>query len=188
MHLFPSRIVSLRIGERFAAVRCVGAANGKSNMYHYRETPPDGQGMTIGFRRVTARTRCGCSACCSAKMFAPGPRRSLICCRSSKQFCRIERASNVMIFSRSMFGEPGWELLLALYAADAGLRPTIGKLAQLAELPTTTALRWLSYLEDQRLIVREEHPTDARTAFVELTDKARECFQVYLSDTLTPRL
>ena len=157
-------------------------------MYHYRETPPDGQGMTI---ELSARDREDAVRLLSLLLGED------VRTRTSKKFDSLQivkailqdRKKRATIFSRSMFGEPGWELLLALYAADTvGPRLTIGKLAQLAELPTTTALRWLSYLEDQRLIVREEHPTDARTAFVELTDKARECFKVYLSETLTPRL
>jgi DNA-binding MarR family transcriptional regulator len=64
-----------------------------------------------------------------------------------------------------------------------GPRLTIGRLAQVAGIKLTTALRWLEYLEDQAFVRREEHPNDARTAFIELTDKARESLQSYLSGT-----
>jgi DNA-binding MarR family transcriptional regulator len=100
-----------------------------------------------------------------------------------------DRKRRSAIFNPGMFGEPAWELLLNLYINDrAGPRLTIGKLIQVAGLPQSTSLRWLDYLEDQRLIVRNEHPTDARTAFVELTDKAREALASYLSQMLTPKL
>jgi len=87
-----------------------------------------------------------------------------------------------------MFGEPAWELLLSLYVMDQdGPRLTIGRLIESTECPPTTALRWLQYLQDQDLIVRREHPGDARTAFVSLTNKAREALDLYLSDSLTTR-
>jgi len=99
-----------------------------------------------------------------------------------------DRRRRSRLFNPGMFGEPGWELLLNLYVNDQeGPRLTIGKLIQLAGTAQSTSLRWLDYLEDQGLINREEHPTDARTAFVALTDKARESLTSYLSQMLTPQ-
>ena len=98
------------------------------------------------------------------------------------------RRRRAEIFNPAMFGEPAWELLLTLFVMDReGPRLTIGRLAQIAGTKLTTALRWLEYLEDQGLITRQQHPTDARKAFVALTDKARETLASYLSQTLTPR-
>jgi DNA-binding MarR family transcriptional regulator len=100
-----------------------------------------------------------------------------------------DRKRRAQIFSPGMFGEPAWELLLNLYVMDKhGPRLTIGRLIQLAGAAPSTSLRWLEYLVVQGLISREQHPTDARTAFVELTDKARDALGTYLSQTLTPRL
>jgi DNA-binding MarR family transcriptional regulator len=100
-----------------------------------------------------------------------------------------DRKRRGRIFNSGMFGEPAWELLLNLYVMDAeGPRLTIGRLIQVADCAQTTALRWLEYLQDQGLIVRREHPTDARTALVSLTDKAREALDLYLSESPTPRL
>ena len=100
-----------------------------------------------------------------------------------------DRRRRAEIFNPSMFGEPGWELLLALFVMDQrGPKLTIGRLAQVAATKLTTALRWLDYLEDQNLVRRELHPNDARTAFIELTDKARESMRLYLSETVAPKL
>ena len=97
------------------------------------------------------------------------------------------RRRRAQVFNPSMFGEPAWELLLTLFVMDrAGPRMTIGQLAQVAGTKLTTALRWLDYLEDQTFVRRERHPTDARTAFIELTDKARDALRVYLSGTPAP--
>ena len=99
------------------------------------------------------------------------------------------RRRRAEIFNPAMFGEPAWELLLTLFVMDRqGPRLTIGRLAQVAGTKLTTALRWLEYLEDQAFIQREQHPNDARTAFIELTDKAREALHVYLSGTANANL
>jgi DNA-binding MarR family transcriptional regulator len=100
-----------------------------------------------------------------------------------------DRKVRASLFNPGMFGEPAWEILLTLFIVDEdGPRLTIGRLIQLAGSPQTTSLRWLDYLEDQELIAREEHPRDARTAFVQLTDKARQALTKYLSSTITPHL
>lgn len=99
------------------------------------------------------------------------------------------RRRRAEIFNPAMFGEPAWELLLTLFVMDReGPRLTIGRLAQIAGTKLTTALRWLEYLEDQAFVRREQHPNDARTAFIELTDKAREALHLYLSGTCSANL
>ena len=100
-----------------------------------------------------------------------------------------DRRQRAQIFNRGMFGEPAWELLLTLYIADKeGPRLTIGRLIQHAGVAQATAIRWLEYLLDQGLISRVEHPTDARTAIITLTDKARDALGVYLAGLHTPRV
>ena len=89
------------------------------------------------------------------------------------------------IFGRAMFGEPAWDMLLALYITEEhGSRQTVSRLTQFAGAPPTTALRWLNYLERQKLITRESHPTDRRAVFVEISDKGREALNSYFSETL----
>lgn len=98
-----------------------------------------------------------------------------------------DRRRRSEIFNPSMFGEPAWEMLLTLFVMDReGPRLTIGALATRSGAKLTTALRWLEYLEDQNLVRREPHPNDSRTAFVRLTDKARDALELYLSGTLAP--
>jgi DNA-binding MarR family transcriptional regulator len=93
-----------------------------------------------------------------------------------------ERKRRSMHFSPVMFGEPGWEMLLVLYVGDFdGGRQTIGKLAGSIGAPQTTALRWIDYLEKERLISRQPDPLDRRTVVVEITDKGRQKLEDYLS-------
>ena len=112
--------------------------------------------------------------------------------QSTTEVARVileDRKRRGRIFNAGMFGEPAWELLLNLYVMDKdGPRLTIGRLIDSTKCAQTTALRWLQYLEDQDLIERQEHPGDARTAFVSLTKKARDALDHYLSQSLAPRL
>jgi DNA-binding MarR family transcriptional regulator len=88
-------------------------------------------------------------------------------------------------FKKPMFGEPAWDMLLALYANSTdGPRQSIGRLTALSGSPPTTALRWLDYLVKEQLVAREANPTDGRSDFVELTEKGRSAMERYLSETL----
>lgn len=95
------------------------------------------------------------------------------------------RRRRAQIFGKAMFGEPAWDMLLALYITEEhGSRQTVSRLTQFAGAPPTTALRWLNYLEKQKLITRESHPTDRRAVFVDISDKGREALNSYFSETL----
>jgi DNA-binding MarR family transcriptional regulator len=96
--------------------------------------------------------------------------------RQMKCASRILAARNERrkFFPPVMFGEPAWEMLLALYAAECqGPRPTVTSLCQNSGFPLTTALRWLHFLEGERLVSRESSPVDKRVYYLDLTEKAR---------------
>lgn len=99
----------------------------------------------------------------------------------ARQILALRRKRNKR-FSSAMFGEPAWEMLLALYAADGGERLTVSALAMQSGSSKATALRWIEYLEHQGLIERQAHPTDQRAAFAKLTDQGKEVLEGYLSD------
>jgi DNA-binding MarR family transcriptional regulator len=88
-------------------------------------------------------------------------------------------------FKKPMFGEPAWDMLLALYTSSVeGPRQSVGRLSAASGAPATTALRWLDYLVKEQLVIREANPTDGRSDFVELTDKGRSTMENYLSETI----
>lgn len=88
------------------------------------------------------------------------------------------------IFGSAMFGEPAWDMLLLLYALDAGARQTLGRLSDMSGTTKTTALRWMDYLEQEQLVRREAHPTDRRAAVLEITEKGRDAVALYLFETV----
>jgi DNA-binding MarR family transcriptional regulator len=84
---------------------------------------------------------------------------------------REVRAARAAVFGPELFGEPAWDLLLALYIA-AGDQYRLNVTAACAEsnVPESTALRWLSSLGEARLIRYDSNPTDARSRYVALSD------------------
>lgn len=82
-----------------------------------------------------------------------------------------ERRSRDRIFSDSaLFGEPAWDLLLDLTVSELkGRKLSVTSACIGACVPSTTALRWLSLLEERGLIVRESDATDKRRAFVRIS-------------------
>jgi DNA-binding MarR family transcriptional regulator len=95
-----------------------------------------------------------------------------------------DRQKRMERFGRAMFGEPAWEMLLLLYVSNASARYTASRLAKVAGYSKATAIRWLDYLEREKLIRRRSHPTDQRSVFIELTGDGLRSLELYLTDTL----
>ncbi|RZV53252.1 MAG: MarR family transcriptional regulator, partial [Sphingomonadaceae bacterium] len=73
------------------------------------------------------------------------------------------------IFPKGLFADPAWDMLLDLYGAHiAQHRVPVSSLCVAAEVPATTALRWISKLDRMKLINRERDPHDARRVFISL--------------------
>ena len=83
-------------------------------------------------------------------------------------------------FGQSLFSEPAWDMLLVLFIyGNRGDQVSVTKLAEFSNSPLTTAIRWLDYLESQRLIVRTQSPRDRRKYYVELSEKGRRLLTDY---------
>ena len=92
----------------------------------------------------------------------------------------IIRARNqrTRFFSRSLFSEPAWDILLELYVADIEQQKVaVSQLCATAGLAATTGLRWLSTLEANRLVIRFADPLDARRSFVALTGEGKRAME-----------
>lgn len=108
--------------------------------------------------------------------------RALLIEGASKELRQRRRRSQVL--PEDMFGEPAWDILLQLYVEQQGSRLKIARLTNELNLPATTVLRWLSYLQDKQLVRREVHPTDQRSVIIELTPDAIQAIDSYLFDVL----
>lgn len=94
------------------------------------------------------------------------------------------RHLRLQIFPTGMFCEPAWDILLSLYSQPSGGDRSISALADCASAPVGTATRWVQYLEDQGLVIREANGGDRSGEFVHLTDKAYRALQFYLAQIL----
>ncbi|MGB3470125.1 MAG: winged helix DNA-binding protein [Erythrobacter sp.] len=83
-----------------------------------------------------------------------------------------------------LFGEPGWDILLDLYIAQAEEKPVSVSSACIGSAsPPTTGLRWLGVLAEQGLIEREHDPEDQRRVLVHLTQKGLSAMDEYFSSS-----
>lgn len=86
-----------------------------------------------------------------------------------------ERRLRANFLPADLFAEPGWDILLYLYAAKVEGRPISTSSACIAAaVPQTTALRRLVRLHRQGLIYRHGSPKDVRLSLVELTPQTFE--------------
>lgn len=82
--------------------------------------------------------------------------------------------------SDAMFGEGAWEILLEL--ASNGLNDLTHAVIDLcahSRLPLSTTLRWISYLEREGL-VRRENANDEAQSKIGLTDKGQSALENYV--------
>lgn len=81
---------------------------------------------------------------------------------------------------RSLFGEPAWDLLVALFVwDDTGSPMAVSELAKLVDAPASTAVRWMQYLEEKGLVVRRRSDRDRRILKVSLSDEGRRRLDAY---------
>lgn len=84
----------------------------------------------------------------------------------------------------TLFGEPAWDILLDLFiAAKERKRLPVTSACIGAAVPATTALRWLTVLEEKGLILRENDAADARRVFVRLSSDGYEKMVAYFART-----
>lgn len=92
-----------------------------------------------------------------------------------------ERRRNYI--SPELFGEPAWDMLLALFCANAAChRLSVTSLCLASGAPQTTALRWIDSLHERGLTRRVKNPLDARVVFIELEPEGKARMLAYLED------
>ena len=85
------------------------------------------------------------------------------------------------LFNRQLFGEPAWDMLLALYCLPSrGELLGVTSLGYAADVPPTTGLRWQKTLLEEGLIERKSIEYDGRQIVVQLTDRGRILLERYL--------
>lgn len=92
-----------------------------------------------------------------------------------------ERRRRDPLFPDGLFGEPAWDLLLAMFIAhDKGQALILCKAYKAAGVTDTTGRRLLDRMEQDGLITRRRAPRSRKMRIVELTDTAVERLTNYL--------
>lgn len=87
-------------------------------------------------------------------------------------------------FGATLFEDPGWDMLLDLYAAELERRRvSVSSLCIAAAVAPTTALRWIARMTDTGLFERRPDLHDRRRAFMVLSDRASEAMRGYIVAT-----
>ena len=97
-----------------------------------------------------------------------------------------ERRLRERFLDPDLFGEPGWDMLLDLYAARLEhARVSVSSLCIAAAVPSTTALRWLRTLTQTGMVVRRADPHDKRRVFIEMGEDAAASMDGYFQALAT---
>ncbi|MGB7371010.1 winged helix DNA-binding protein [Erythrobacter sp.] len=99
------------------------------------------------------------------------------------------RQARRQFFDAELFSDPAWDMLLDLTAAHVEGQPvSVTSLCIAANVPATTALRWLKQMVESGLFVRGADPTDKRRAFIALSDASLEAMSRYFAQIEAPML
>lgn len=89
---------------------------------------------------------------------------------TARYVLRLRKAAK-SCFGPPVLSEPAWSLMLALYTADEARKDLhIGSVAQRADIPRSTALRWLIKLQDNGFVSLTRDADDKRAVSVRMTD------------------
>lgn len=87
------------------------------------------------------------------------------------------------LFGEDLFGEPCWDLLLELYAAQlAQQKVSISSACLASAVAPTTALRWIGKLERDGWVCREADPLDGRRYWLRLTQQGVSAMHNFLAN------
>ncbi len=85
-------------------------------------------------------------------------------------------------FEPALFADPAWDILLDLAAARIeGRMVAVSSLCIAAAVPATTALRWITQMTEQGLLVRHPDAHDGRRVFIALADASATAMDAYLA-------
>jgi hypothetical protein len=113
---------------------------------------------------------------------AAGPTQERTIARAWADRLYAERRRRDTLFPDGLFGEPAWDLMLALFTArEKGQAMILCKAYRAAGVTDTTGRRLLDRMEEEGLITRRRAPRSRKMRVVELTDAAAERLIDYLA-------
>ncbi len=90
-------------------------------------------------------------------------------------------------FDASLFSDPAYDMLLALFSANEhGRTMTTNSCCAAARVPRTTALRWIKLLTARGHVIATDDPTDRRSTLLQLSPTAHEHVRQWLEECAIP--
>lgn len=97
------------------------------------------------------------------------------------------RQARARFFDAELFSDPAWDMLLDLTAAHSeGAQVSVTSLCIAANVPATTALRWLKQMVESGIFERVADANDRRRAFIELSESSQSAMARYFEYVDTP--
>jgi DNA-binding MarR family transcriptional regulator len=94
----------------------------------------------------------------------------------------LERRRRADYFPAGLFGEPAWDLMLALFVArEEGRRLSVAEAYEAAAVKPAAGRRLLAKMERVGLVARSGGEEDRRKRYVELSQNAHERLSDYLT-------
>lgn len=91
-----------------------------------------------------------------------------------------ERRQREQFLPADIFADPAWDMLLDLYAAHYERREvSVSSLCIAANVPATTALRWIKSMTDHGMFERSCDPEDGRRIFIGIGESTRLAMDAY---------
>ena len=95
------------------------------------------------------------------------------------------------LLGEDLFADPGWDILLDLFAAqEEEQQVSVSSLCIAAAVPPTTALRWITNMTEAGYLVRRQDPHDARRVYIELSEtmsaKLKDYFEAIADRVAVP--
>ena len=94
------------------------------------------------------------------------------------------RAARAAHFPKEMFGEVAWDIMIALYVEEKNHSLSLTAISMPIQVPMSTILRWVTYLEINMLVTTVSVVTDARVRLLRLTDKGRNTMDDCMTELL----
>ena len=97
------------------------------------------------------------------------------------------RQARARFFDAELFSDPAWDMLLDLTAAHCeGAQVSVTSLCIAANVPATTALRWLKQMVESGIFERVVDANDRNRALMELSESSQNAMARYFEYVDTP--
>ncbi|HEU0065849.1 MAG TPA: hypothetical protein VFQ57_01275 [Sphingomonas sp.] len=176
-------LVAPTLAERVAALALAAAGHGsgvrEDEADRFRRLNDEIARLTAMLAQIGERAAPGDSVDDRRMQFGvqPGPAPM-----GAAQVRRVIRARRLrtQFFDARLVEDPGWDMLLDLFAASLeGVQVSVSSLCIAAAVAPTTALRWITRMVDAGLLTRAADSEDRRRAFLTLTIAAEAGMRAY---------